>query len=107
VLKNYFTRLSVPLCAGEQINRILVLEPTTTAWMYQGDARLGPIGDRFQGVVTALAKAQVEFDIGCEDIMARHGRVDQAEVVVGQRRYHTVVLSPLTENLNTKTMDLP
>jgi len=106
VLENYFTRLSVALCAGEQINRILVLEPTTSAWMYQGDARLGPLGDRFQAMVTALAKAQVEFDIGCEDIMARHGTVDRAELVVGQRRYHTVVLPPLTENLNSKTMNL-
>ena len=38
--------------------------------------------------------------------MARHGSVERAELVVGQRRYHTVVLPPLTENLNTKTMDL-
>lgn len=106
VLEGYFTRLSVALSAGDQINRILVIEPTTTVWMYQGDARLRPIGDRFQRIVTALAKAQVEYDIGCEDIMARHGTVERAELVVGQRRYHTVVLPPLTENLNTKTMDL-
>ena len=25
------------LSQGEQVNRILVLEPTTTAWMYQGN----------------------------------------------------------------------
>ena len=98
--------LSVALSAGDEINRILVIEPTTTAWMYQSDARLTPIGDRFQEIVTALAKAQVEYDIGCEDIMARHGSVEGAELVVGQRRYHTVVLPPLTENLNTETMDL-
>lgn len=106
VLEGYFTRLSAALSAGEQVNRILVIEPTTTAWMYQGDARLGPIGDRFQEIVTNLAKAQVEFDIGCEDILARHGSVDGAELVVGERRYHTVVLPPLAENLNTETMDL-
>ncbi|HSQ77128.1 MAG TPA: glycosyl hydrolase, partial [Bacteroidota bacterium] len=34
ILAEYFGRLGVALCAGEQINRILVLEPTTTAWMY-------------------------------------------------------------------------
>jgi hypothetical protein len=106
VLESYFTRLSAALSAGDQVNRILVIEPTTSAWMYQGDARLAPIGDRFQEIVTALAKAQVEYDIGCEDIMARQGSVEGAELVVGERRYHTVVLPPLTENLNTKTMDL-
>ncbi|HUT93606.1 MAG TPA: glycosyl hydrolase [Thermoguttaceae bacterium] len=106
VMAEYFTRLSLALTEGEQINHILLIEPTTTAWMYQGDAHLNEIGDTFQGMVTTLAKEQVEFDLGCEDIIARNGSVDGAELVVGQRRYHTVVLPPLAENLNAKTMDL-
>ena len=44
----YFTRLSAALSQGEQINRLLVLEPTSTAWMYQGDsARLRQTGGWF------------------------------------------------------------
>ena len=39
VLAEYFTRLRPPSATGEQINEILVIEPTTTAWMYQADAR--------------------------------------------------------------------
>jgi len=106
VMAEHFTRLSLALSEGEQINHVLLVEPTTTTWMYQGDAHLNEIGDTFQRMVTTLAKGQVEFDLGCEDIIARHGSVDGAELVVGQRRYHTVVLPPLTENLNAKTMDL-
>ncbi len=106
VMARYFTRLSLALSEGEQVNPILVIEPTTTSWMYQGDPRLNELGDRFQELVTTLAKEQVEFDVGCEDIIARHGSVDGAELVVGRRRYHTLVLPPLTENLNAKTMDL-
>lgn len=34
VSASYLTRLSCALSQGEQINRILVIEPTTTAWMY-------------------------------------------------------------------------
>ncbi len=43
VSAEYFARLSLALSQGEQVNRVLVLEPTTTAWMYQGDkAETGP-----------------------------------------------------------------
>jgi hypothetical protein len=107
VMAEYFTRLSVALSHGEEINEILVIEPTSTTWMYQGEnEQLKRVGDNFQQLVVALSKSQVEYDIGCEDIIARHGSVDGDRFVVGQRRYHTVVLPPLTETLNTKTVDL-
>jgi len=106
VLEEYFTRLSLAMSSGEEVNRILLIEPTSTAWMYQGEDQLKPLGERFQAIVAAAAKAQVEFDIGCEDIMARHGSVEGTELIVGHRRYDTVVVPPLCENLNGKTMDL-
>jgi hypothetical protein len=107
VMANYFTRLSMILSQGQQINRILVLEPTTTAWMYQGDGgKLGPLGNGFQKFVMDLEREQVEYDLGCEDIMARHGSTQGATFNVGRRSYDVVVLPPGTENLNARTMDL-
>jgi len=110
VMAEYFTRLSLIMSQGQQINRILVIEPTTSAWMYQGDstqaARLNEIGNKFQDLIMSLERAQVEYDIGCEDIIARHGSTDGATFKVGKRAYGTVVLPPLTENLNLKTMDM-
>ena len=107
VMAEYFTRLSLIMSQGKQINEILVLEPTASAWMYQGDAaKLTPLGDRFQKLVTDLAKAQVEFDLGCEDIIARHGSVNGDRFVIGQRSYHTVVLPPDMENVAGKTLEL-
>ncbi len=110
VLASYFTRLSAVLSQGEQVNKILLIEPTTTAWMYQPDPnhqeQLKRIGEEFQQMVVALAKAQVEYDIGCEDIIARHGSVEEGLLKVGNQRYDTLVLPPLTENLNAKTMEL-
>ncbi|HUW20345.1 MAG TPA: glycosyl hydrolase [Sedimentisphaerales bacterium] len=110
VLATYFTRLSAVLSQGEQINSVLLIEPTTTAWMYQADPshseHLETIGSEFQKMTVGLAKAQVEYDIGCEDIIARHGSVEGALLKIGNRRYDTVVLPPLTENLNDKTMEL-
>jgi hypothetical protein len=109
VLADYFARLSVALSQGEQVNHILLLEPTSSAWMYQGadtDARLDEIGDAFQRVVLDLEQAQIEYDLGCEDILARHGSAQGSELVVGQRQYTLVVLPPHTENLNRRTTEL-
>jgi len=119
-MAGYFTRLSLALSSGEQINTILVLEPTTTTYMYQPDGsmrgQLDAVGNSFQDLINALERAQVEYDIGCEDIMGRNGKVCELEeedlsqgplwLQVGARIYTTVVLPPHTENLNEKTMKL-
>ncbi len=107
VLAQYFARLSAALSQGEQVNETLVLEPTTTAWMYQAAGpTLDELGKSFFDFVMALETAQVEYDIGCEDILARHASVDSAGLKVGRRHYRTVVLPPMTENLNLKTAQL-
>ncbi|MFQ6036253.1 MAG: glycosyl hydrolase, partial [Sedimentisphaerales bacterium] len=110
VMADYFTRLSLIMSQGQQINRVLVLEPTTSAWLYQGDSsqrdQLNKIGNQFQQMIMSLEQAQVEYDIGCEDIIARHGSTEKALFRVGQRAYDTVVLPPLTENLNHRTTEL-
>ena len=108
VVSNYFTRLAAALSHGKQINDILVLEPTTTAWMYQTEPAepRTVLGDTFQKLVVDLAQAQVEFDIGSEDIIADRGSVTGNGFIVGERTYHTVVVPALTENLNAKTVAL-
>lgn len=106
----YFDRLTAALCQGQQLNPVLVLEPTTTAWLYNSggapEARLKEIGASFQSLLLALEKDQVEYDLGCEDIMARHGAAAGAGLKIGQRLYSLVVLPPFLENLNRRTADL-
>jgi hypothetical protein len=107
IMAEYFSRLSAVLSHGSEVNEILVIEPTSAAWMYQGQKQeLAKIGNGFQQLVTSLSKAQVEYDIGCEDIMSRYGKVADGRLQIGQRQYHTVVISPFTENLNSSTMEL-
>ena len=103
----YLARLSFALAQGEQVNRVLVLEPTTTAWMYQGDAaRLKEIGGAFSDLLKGLEAAQVEYDIGDEDIMARHGANVDAGLKVGQRTYTTLIVPAGTENLEGTSVQL-
>lgn len=110
VMASYFTRLSAALSHGWQVNTVLLIEPTTTAWMYQPDSsqreNLNKIGNEFQEMVTEMSKAQVEYDIGCEDIIARHGSIEGTQFRIGKRNYEIVVIPPLTENLNSRTMNL-
>jgi hypothetical protein len=104
VSAEYLARLSLALSRGEQVNPVLVLEPTTTAWMYQGDAaKLKEIGDSFFKFLMTLEAAQVEYDIGDEDVIARHGSLDGGHLRIGNRTYRQVVLPPLIENVNSKT----
>jgi hypothetical protein len=107
---SYFTRVTYALTRGEQIHKILVLEPTTSAWMYNQSGKNPPelekLGDLFQKLVVDLEKAQVEYDIGCESVIAQHGSIARDGLSVGRRNYQTVILPPMTENLNRKTLDL-
>ncbi|MGZ4987188.1 MAG: glycosyl hydrolase, partial [Limisphaerales bacterium] len=104
VSAKYLARLSAALSQGDQINSILVIEPTTTAWMYNpGEPELGQIGSAFQKVVNALEAAQTEYDIGSEQILHDHGSVNGNALTVGKRNYTTIVLPPWTENISTST----
>ncbi|MDR3235116.1 MAG: hypothetical protein LBT48_00100 [Prevotellaceae bacterium] len=110
LLNGHFARLSLALSAGEQQNNILVLEPTTSVWLYfayrRSHQQYMQIGEEFQRFVTHLEKNQVEYDIASENILKTHGRINDKKFVVGKRAYSKVVIPPLTENLDAPTFAL-
>ncbi len=110
VRATYAARLSAALSMGDQIQPFLLLEPTTTAWLYQADpshaGKLEEIGNVFQKLVMRLEAAQVEYDIGCEDIIARNGSVTVRRLKVGKRAYRAVIIPPLTESIGSRTAEL-
>jgi hypothetical protein len=106
-LNMHFARLSMALSSGQQINDILILEPTTSVWQYYSFAhsnkKIWDIANAFQSFVTALEKAQTEYDLGSENIIKDNGSVKNGKFVIGKRAYSVVVLPPLTENLDAAT----
>ena len=108
VVATYFKRLSAIMSQGEQVNKVLVIEPTTTAWMYQGNPQmLEQIGGNFFNFLKLLEANQIEYDLGCEDVIARNGDVKDNEFKVGRRFYHTVIIPPLaSKNINIKSPEL-
>ena len=109
-LNMHFARLSMALSAGDQINSILVLEPTTSIWMYNAyrstNNKWREIGRSFQRFITTLEKAQVEYDLGCENIIKDQGRVNNAMFVVKKRAYTSVALPPDMDNIDAPTWQL-
>jgi len=109
-ISDYFARLSLVLSSGKQVNKILVIEPTSSVWMYFSTINSNKknllLGDAFQEFVTKLAKLQVDYDLGCENIIKNIGKVENSKFIVGERTYDILVLPPGLENLNSSTVSL-
>ncbi len=109
-LNLYFSRLSLALSRGVQTGDILIIEPTTSAWMYatreNPNPRMKEIGREFQTFVTTLEKAQVEYDLGSENIIKDQGYVQDTRFIVGKKEYSTVVIPPGFENFDVPTFKL-
>ena len=109
-LNMHFTRLSMALSAGEQINDVLILEPTTSIWLYfayrNSNNKFRDIGQSFQTFITTLEKAQIEYDLGSENIIKDHGKVVRDKFTVNRRAYSKVVIPPMMENLDAPTWEL-
>jgi hypothetical protein len=107
------------MSAGRQENKILVIEPTTTAWMYYPanwspwnkengwkEGNFGGIISSFHSFIDSLENWQIEYDLGCEDIIKKHGSVESNNLVVGERKYSLVILPASLENLDNSTLQL-
>ncbi len=109
-LNDYFGRLSYALSLGKQVNDILVIEPTSTTWMYskfEGDnTTRDSIGRAFQQFVRRLENAQIEYDLGSENIIKDRGGVMRDKFQIGLRGYSSVILPPKMENLDRPTLQL-
>ncbi len=105
----YFARLQWALTQGEAPPAAaLVIEPTTTCWMYQDGPKAGAraveIAEAFHRLLAALEAAQIEYELGSEDVIERIGTTTGGRLRVGRREYRAVVLPPGTETLTSATL---
>jgi hypothetical protein len=109
-MNDHFARLSLALSAGKQLNDILILEPTTSCWLYDSyvnpNQKFAETGQTFQEFITKLEKSQVEYDLGSENIIKDLGNVSKDKLIVGQASYSRIVIPPMTENLDISTFKL-
>ncbi len=109
-LADYFARLSVVMSLGEQMNRILVIQPTTSAWMHYSPAgsseTFGTIASDFQEFVHLLEAEHIEYDLVSEKTLQEFGSVRLGKLRVGSRGYDLVLFPPGLKNLNDGTVVL-
>jgi hypothetical protein len=109
---DYFGRLSAALSSGKQKNRILILEPTTTAWMYFSpdtgkiNRRFKEINPSFRRMLSLLEQKQVEYDLGSEHIIRDYGKVTGKLFSIDQCSYDIVIVPDVMDNIEGSTFRL-
>ncbi len=112
---DHVARANTALDAGQEHNRVLVLQPTTTAWLHYapkpfrltaGPDPLDALQAGHTGLLVQLYSAQVDFDLGDEFILDEFARAEAGRLTVGERSYELLVVPPTMENLTRSTLKL-
>ena len=116
---DYFARGSYMLTRGVMEQRILLLNPSTTAYLVPAEEAEGNVdhatdpscvrnpdmGD-FLTLFESLHREGWDFDLGDEFSLGRHGKVDGDALVCGNMRYGAVVVSKDMKNMLSSTAEL-
>ncbi|MCF8227059.1 MAG: hypothetical protein K9J30_14370 [Bacteroidales bacterium] len=109
-LNEYYGRLSLALSSGKQVNRTLVLEPTTSAWMDYAPGKnniaLSKLNEDFADLLNLLENENIEYDLGSENIISQHGFVNEELFAIGEQEYNFIVIPAHLTNLNSETAKL-
>jgi hypothetical protein len=114
---DHVARTAAVLSQGKEVNRVLLLQPTTSLWMRyappvlpRGEGPANPelqrIADGHLEVFVAMADRQIDFDLGDETILEELGRTRACKLTVGHRTYDLVAMPQVMENLTAATLRL-
>ncbi|MGQ8337546.1 glycosyl hydrolase [Sunxiuqinia sp. A32] len=110
LMGDYLARISMATAAGEQVNRTLVMQPNTSAWMYFSRMNKNPeiynIQHDFKYFVNQLEQKHFEYDLGSEKVLREIGSVEKGKIKVGHCEYELLVLPKEMENIDQYTFKL-
>jgi len=110
LMGDYIGRVSMVMSAGEQINQTLVLQPTTSAWMYFSrkvkNPTLNGMRNGFKNFIYRMEQHHLEYDLGSEYVVKTLGSTNGNKFTVGQRDYSLVVIPAEMESMDGSTLDL-
>lgn len=96
------------LAEGTPCPDTLVIHPTTTAWSLYNEndnTELNEFYENYKKILNDLDSKHIQFHLGDETLIERHGRVEGSKFIIGEMSYDRVVLP---ENLilfdNTKKL---
>ncbi len=116
---DYLARGSYMLTRGVMDQRILYLNPSTTAYLVPGEEAKGTVDhgtdpscvknpdmSDFLTLFEDLHREGWDFDLGDEFSLSRHGSVEGGALVCGRMRYSAVIVSKNMKNMLAETASL-
>lgn len=113
-VEDYFARIHVLMTRGLEVRDLLVIHPVESVWALNCPScnhvnRMTKLDISITDLRDSLLAANIDFDYGDEDILARHGKItrknSKPELLVGKARYKTIVVPPLL-TMRARTLDL-
>ncbi len=118
VMNDYIGRVSWMLTRGRMEQRILVLNPSTTAYLTEPgkaagsaenadlDSITSPDMTEFLRLCQKLSDLQWDFDLGDEYTLARHGKAQNGSLQVAGQNYACVIITGSMKNMLSSTAQL-
>ena len=116
---DYFGRASYILSQGKAVQRILLLNPSTTGYLIPAEEAEGfvdhqtspdciknPDMSDFLSVFDMLCREMWDFDIGDEYSVERNAKITGGRLTVGEQTYDTVVVSRDMKNIRLPVAEL-
>ena len=100
------SRIGMLLTEGDDGVDVLVIHPMTTAWtMYNNNmpkyvneakkdcsSEIHEYSMEFLDLLLALERKHINFHLGDETMMERHGRVEGSSLVIGKKKYSKIII---------------
>lgn len=106
---NYFANLGAALSLGTENANVLILHPIHSLYLYfkreQWNTCAKHIEEPFRELLDKFGENNVQYHLGDETIIARHGKVENNKFTVGLCKYDYVVI-PHLETLDATTTEL-
>ncbi len=105
---DHVARVSWALSSGEARHRVLVLTPTTSAFLHARRAGPTPEFEKMRRdnaeLIQALADRWIDFDVGDEYLIEWFGGVSGRRFRIGRAEYHLLVWPPNMINVRRPTV---
>ncbi len=110
-LNDRIARLSYILSQGKMKNRVLLLQPTTGAFLVtrpddKASAEFERMKKEHGSLVQLLCDNQIDFDLGDEYLLEEYGHATKGQLTVGKAKYDLVIIPPAMTNMRHQTVSL-
>ena len=95
IFNDAMSRTGMVLTGGDDCVDVLVLHPQTTVWSMFDCTDDKPIHEyhrRYMDMLLRLEGKHINFHLGDETLIERHGKVEGKEFIIGEKKYSKVII---------------